>query len=120
MAAFIRKTEGARPNAKKSVRKIQAKDILYLDQQPCLMADPPNIACLDGLSGAGYEDPRDEKMLLVRGRSVIDGEEYSQLYGLNAAVEYFVDRHDEREWLVVCICPVCLPVCPRLTGSGSG
>ena len=42
-------------------------------------------------------------MVLVRGRSVVDGEEYDQLFGVDGGeVECFVDRHEKREWLVVC------------------
>ena len=40
-------------------------------------------------------------MILVRGTGVIDGEEHSRLYGLDEKVECYVDRPDEREWLVV-------------------
>ena len=38
----------------------------------------------------------------MRGRSVVDREEYDQLFGVEGGeVECFVDRHEEREWLVV-------------------
>ena len=40
-------------------------------------------------------------MILVRGTGVVDGEEHSCLYGLDGEVECFVDKPDEREWLVV-------------------
>ena len=64
------------------------------------MADRSSISHVN-LSGGGYEDPKDEKSLLVRGPCVIDGKEYAELFNLGWDVEYFVDKHEEREWLVV-------------------
>ena len=81
------------------MRDVQADDIVYIDRHACKVPAPPSH--LDGLSGAGYEDAKDEKVILVRGTGVIDGEEHSGLYGLDGQVECFVDRPDEREWLVV-------------------
>ena len=103
MSTFLHKNQLAAPNARKSVHATQANDIVYLDMQPCLISDPPKISQLEGLSGAGDEDQKDEKLVLVRGTSVFDGEEYDQLFNLDAEVEYFVDKHEEREWLVVCV-----------------
>ena len=102
MAAFIRWCPYACPNGKKPVLEIQANDFIYLDGRPCRMSDPPNITHLEGLSGAGYEDPRDEKSILVRAPSVFNGEECGQLYSLNAEVPCFVDKHEEHIWLFVC------------------
>ncbi|CAD6567937.1 MAG: hypothetical protein ASARMPRED_001193 [Alectoria sarmentosa] len=75
MAAWIRKNETAHPNAQKPVHAIRPDDIVYLDDHPCLMADPPKISHLDSLSGEGYEDEQDEKVTVVFGMSVIDGKE---------------------------------------------
>ena len=56
---------------------------------------------MDSLSGAGYEDPKDEKVVLIRGTGVIDGKEGSWLLSRDRMVDCFVDRPEEREWLVV-------------------
>lgn len=103
MAAWIRKNETAHPNAQKPVHAIRPDDIVCLDDHPCLMSDPPKISHLDSLSGEGYEDEKDEKLIVVFGISVIDGKEYGQLYSEGEEVRFFVDDHDEREWLVVCL-----------------
>ncbi|CAF9943733.1 MAG: hypothetical protein ALECFALPRED_001158 [Alectoria fallacina] len=100
MAAWIRKNETAHPNVQKPVHAIRPDDIVYLDDHPCLMSDPPKISHLDSLSGEGYEDEKDDKLIVVFGISVIDGKEYGQLYSEGEEVRYFVDDHDEREWLV--------------------
>ena len=111
MSTFLHQHHAADPNAKKPVQPIQAHDIISLDAHPCLISDPPRISHLEGLSGGGYEDPAEEKLVLVRGRSVADGEDYDQLFGVDRGEvecfvdrhkERFVDRHKEREWLVVC------------------
>lgn len=101
MAKFIHKFETAHPNAKKSVHEIRPNDIIYVDNHPRMMSDPPKVSYVDSLSGPGYEDPEEEKVVLVRGLSVIDGNEYGQLYSYPFKAEHFVDKHDEREWLVV-------------------
>lgn len=102
MATFLRKNRSAQPNAKKSAHEIQANDIVCLDGRACIMSDPPKISHIEGISGAGFESPGDEKVTLICGLSIIDGKEYDQLFSLSSKVGCFVDVHAQREWLVVC------------------
>lgn len=102
MATFLRKNRSVKPNAKKSAHNIRANDIVYLDRRACIMSDPPKIFHIEGISGAGFESPDDEKVTLCCGHSVIDGKEYDELFSLGSKVYCFFDVHAEREWLVVC------------------
>lgn len=102
MTNFLRKHRSARPNAKKFAHEVQANDIVWLDGRACTMSDPPKVFHMEGISGAGFESPDDEKVTLVCGLSVIDGKEYGQLFSLGSVVGCYVDVHTERECLVVC------------------
>ena len=106
MTQFIRQNETAHPNAKKPLHEIQTSDLVYLDDHPCKMFDPPVISPLMSISVDGLVTEKDESLLVVHGVSVIDGEEYGQMYSAGEDVQYFVDDHDEREWLVVCLSPL--------------
>ena len=101
MAAFIHKNETALPNATKPVHDIQPSDLVYLDDHPCKMSNPPKIFQVQSTSGDGHAGEIDKGLVVVRGVSVVDGEEYEQMYSEDGVVRYFVDDHDEREWLVV-------------------
>lgn len=103
MVHFIRNNETVRPNAKKSVHKIQTSDLVYLDDHPCKMFDPPAVSPLVSLSEDGHVTELDGSLIVVRGVSVIDGEEYDEMYSAGGDVKCFVDDHYEREWLVVCL-----------------
>ncbi len=102
MAAFIHNNETAIPNAKKPVHAIQPTDLVYLDDHPCKLSDPPKTFQVQSISGDEHAGAIDGGLVVVRGVSVIDGKEYEQMYSDDGYVQFFVDDHDEREWLVVC------------------
>lgn len=106
MVDFLRNNKDARPNAKKTLDKIVARDIVYLNEHPCGMSNPPMVYYLNSLSGEGHEGvgkgEGEEKVAMVRGMSLLDGEERDQLFKAEGGeVEYFIDDHEEREWFVV-------------------
>ncbi|KAF6228010.1 hypothetical protein HO133_007738 [Letharia lupina] len=106
MADLIRRNETARPNAKEPIQEIQSGDIVYLDDRPCRMFDPPKIYHLQSISGDEQPGEVEEKVVIVRGVSVIDGRGYDEMCDASGEVEFFfVDKHDEREWLVVGLFP---------------
>lgn len=105
MANFIRQNETAHPNARKPVNEIRTGDIVYLDDHPCQMSDPPMISHLESMSSDGSMGEVEENLVVVRGVSVIDGKEYDQLYNAGEEIDFFFDDYDEREWLVVCLPP---------------
>lgn len=106
LADFIRRNETARPNAKQPIHEIRSSDIVYLDDHPCRMFNPPKIYHLQSISGDEQPGEVEEKVVRVRGVSVTDGKEYDEMYDASGEVEFFfVDKHDEREWLVVGLFP---------------